>query len=148
MRFLGGETVPRADVPSVIRKWLERWDANGMGPFAVERREDGRVLGRVGVIVWDTRTWQNSTFADAGEHAQPELGWAFGRRHWGNGYAVEAARATRDWARETRGVGRLISLINAANVRSQRVAERLGAVPAETVTLFDSGPAVVWVHPD
>jgi RimJ/RimL family protein N-acetyltransferase len=148
MRFLGGKTVPRADVPSVIQKWLERWDANGMGPFAVERREDGCVVGRVGVIVWDTRTWQNSTFADAGEHAQPELGWAFGRRHWGNGYAVEAARAARDWARETRAVGRLISLINPSNIRSQRLAERLGAVPAKTVTLFDSGPAVVWVHPD
>jgi RimJ/RimL family protein N-acetyltransferase len=54
----------------------------------------------------------------------------------------------RDWARDERGIGRLISLIAPGNVASRRVAERLGAVPAETVRLADSGPAVVWVHPD
>ena len=147
MRFLGGETVPREDVPSVLQKWLGRWEANGVGPFAIERREDGRVVGRAGIIVWDTRDWRNSTWAAAGDHAQPELGWALGRAHWGKGYATEAARAVRDWARREHGVGRLISLINPDNVPSQRVAERLGAESAETVRLADNGPAVVWVHP-
>jgi RimJ/RimL family protein N-acetyltransferase len=147
MRFLGGAVVPRADVSAVIQKWLGRWDANGLGPFALERRVDGCVVGRAGVIVWDTGDWRNATLADAGEYAQPELGWAVARPYWGNGYATEAARAVRDWARREHGVERLISLINPDNTRSQRVAERLGAVPAETVTLFDSSPAVVWVHP-
>jgi RimJ/RimL family protein N-acetyltransferase len=147
MRFLGGETVPREDVPAVVEKWLGRWEANGCGPFAITRREDGRVIGRAGVIVWDTRDWRNSTWLDAGDHAQPELGWALGREHWGKGYATEAARAVRDWARQERGVDTVISLINPDNIRSQRVAERLGAEPAETVKLFDDGAAVVWVHP-
>jgi RimJ/RimL family protein N-acetyltransferase len=65
----------------------------------------------------------------------------------GNGYATEAARAVRDWARSERGVGHLISLIVPDNLASQRVAERLGAGPTETVSLSDSGDAVVWVHP-
>jgi RimJ/RimL family protein N-acetyltransferase len=147
MRFLGGETVPRDEVASVLGRWLGRWQANGVGPFAIERRDDGRVIGRAGIIVWDTGDWRNSTWADAGDDAQPELGWALGRAHWGFGYATEAALAVREWARRERGVGRLISLINPDNVRSQRVAERLGATRAETITLFDSGPAVVWVHP-
>ena len=148
MRFLGGQTVPRDSVPTVLQKWLRRWEANRFGPFVIERRQDRRVVGRAGLIVWDTRDWRNSTFADAGDHAQPELGWAIGRAYWGNGYATEAARAVRDWSRRERSVRRLISLINPANVRSQRVAERLGAVPTETVTLFDGSPAVVWLHPD
>jgi RimJ/RimL family protein N-acetyltransferase len=147
MRFLGGETVPRENVPAVLQRWLSRWEANGVGPFALERREDGLVLGRAGIIVWDTREWRNSTFADAGDHAQPELGWALGRAHWGSGYATEAASAVRGWARSERGVGRLISLINPANARSARVAQRLGAEPEETITLSDSSRAVVWVHP-
>ena len=130
MRFLGGETVPREDVPAVLRKWLRRWEANRVGPFVLERRDDGRIIGR------------------AGEHAQLELGWAIGRPYWGNGYATEAALAVRDWTRGEHGTSRLISLINPANVRSQRVAERLGAEPTETVTLFDGSPAVVWVHPE
>jgi len=89
----------------------------------------------------------HTTRARAGENAQPELGWTLARRHWGNGYASEASLAVRDWARSERGIGRLISLINPVNTASQRVAERLGAHPEETVSLFDSGEAVVWVHP-
>jgi RimJ/RimL family protein N-acetyltransferase len=147
MRYIGGETVPRDAAPSVVQKWLDRWEANGFGHFVIERREDGRFLGRVGIIAWDIRTWHHVTLADVGDHAQPELGWTLVREHWGNGYATEAALAARDWARRERGIDRLISLIHPGNARSQRVARRLGARPAETVTLFDSGPAVVWVHP-
>ena len=39
------------------------------------------------------------------------------------------------------------SLIAPENVASQRVARRLRATPTDTVTLFDSGEAVVWTHP-
>jgi RimJ/RimL family protein N-acetyltransferase len=147
MRFLGGEVVPREHVREVIAKWLRRWDEDEIGPFVIERRRDRRVLGRAGLLVWDTRGWTHSTRAEAGRHAQPELGWALARAHWGAGYATEAARAVRDWAREERQLRQLISLIAPANVASQRVAERLGATPTNTVTLFDSGEAVVWTHP-
>jgi RimJ/RimL family protein N-acetyltransferase len=93
------------------------------------------------------RTWTHTTFANAGEFAQPELGWALAREHWGQGYATEAVTAAREWAYTERGLGRLISLIAPANVRSQRLAERLGCTRCETVELWDTGPAVVWEHP-
>ncbi len=147
MQFLGGEVVPREHVPEVLAKWLRRWDEDGIGPFVIERRSDGRFVGRAGLLVWDTRRWTHSTLAEAGGHAQPELGWALARVHWGVGYATEAARAVRDWARDERQIGRLISLIAPDNIASQRVAERLRATPTETVTLFDSGAAVAWAHP-
>jgi len=147
MRFLGGEVVPREHVPEVIAKWLRRWEEDGIGPFVIERRRDRRVLGRAGLLVWDARGWTHSTLAAAGRHARPELGWALARAHWGAGYATEAARAVRDWAREERQLRRLISLIAPDNVASQRVAKRLGAIPTDTVSLFDSGDAVVWAHP-
>jgi RimJ/RimL family protein N-acetyltransferase len=148
MRFIGGATVPREEVPDVVQKWLDRWQQNGLGHFVLERRSDGHVLGRVGFVLWDVRTWRQSTFAEAGEHAQPELGWALARAHWGQGYATEAALAVRGWGRRHADVGRLISLINPANTASERVAQRLGARPSETVTLFDSGiAAVAWEHP-
>jgi RimJ/RimL family protein N-acetyltransferase len=148
MEFLGGvHPAAAADPIFVIRRWLERWDDNGCGPFSIVRRLDGRWLGRAGILVWDVRTWTHTTFASAGEHAQPELGWALAREHWGNGYATEACRAVRDWAYAELGPDRLVSLIGPANVRSQRLAERLGATPGETVELFDNGPHVVWEHP-
>ena len=148
MRFLGGvHPDTEADPEFAVRRWLSRWEGNGCGPFSVVRREDGAWLGRCGILVWDVRTWTHTTFATAGEHAQPELGWALARAHWGRGYATEAALAAREWAYGELGVERLVSLIEAANVRSQRVAERLAATPGETVELFDNGPHVVWTHP-
>jgi len=142
MRFIGGEPVPEEAWPGVVAKWLERWEENGLGPFLVELRDDGRLLGRVGILVWDTRTWTHSTLAAAGVFAQPELGWAFARAAWGHGYATEAARAVLDWVRPR--IDSLVSVIAPDNLASQRVAERLGAVPAETVRLHDTVEAVVW----
>jgi RimJ/RimL family protein N-acetyltransferase len=67
--------------------------------------------------------------------------------HWGHGYASEAAAAIRDWAHERPNVDRLVSLISPDNIRSQRVARRLGAIPTETVTPADSKrTTVVWRH--
>lgn len=148
MRRLGGTAAPLADVPEVIAKWQRRWEQSGLGPFVVERRADGRFLGRCGLLVWDTREWTQATLADAGQHAQPELGWAFARAHWGNGYATEAARGVRAWACAERAIDHLISLIAPDNAASQRVARRLRARPTEPVTLFDSSAAVIWVHPE
>ena len=145
MRFLGGETVPPEQAPAVVQKWLDRWERNGVGHFVVERREDGRFVGRVGITLWNTRTWVHATPEEP--DAQHELGWTLVRACWGHGYATEAARAVRDWVRRERGVERLISLIAPGNVASQGVAQRLGATPTQTVQLADSGDAVVWVHP-
>ena len=144
MRWIGGEAGDRAAAIETVERWIARWERNGVGQFAVVL--DGQAIGRVGLLVWDSRVWETSTYAAAGEHAQPELGWALARRHWGRGYATEAAGAVRDWARADRGVERLISLIAPDNVRSRRVAEKLGAQPEEEVQT-DHGPADVWVHP-
>ena len=148
MEFIGGvHPDASADPDFVVRRWLERWDDNGCGPFSIVRREGGSWLGRTGLLVWDVRTWTHTSFASAGKFAQPELGWALAREHWGQGYATEAVLAVRGWAYVERGFERLVSLIAPANVRSGRLAERLGATPGETVELFDNGPHVVWEHP-
>jgi RimJ/RimL family protein N-acetyltransferase len=147
--FLGGGVLGREHWPIVVEKWVERWELNGMGPFVIERRDDGSFVGRAGFLIWDVRDiWTQSTWLEAGAHAQPELGWALAHAQWGNGFATEAASAARDWFRTQRGGERLVSVIAQANVASQRVAERLGATPGETVQLFDTGDAVVvWEHP-
>lgn len=119
-----------------------------LGPFVLETvSAHPRVVGQAGLMIFDTRGWTPSTWAGAGSHAQLELGWALIREHWGHGYATEAAAAIRDWAHERRPHDRLVSLITPDNVRSRRVAQRLGAIPTETTTPSDSGrTAVVWRH--
>lgn len=120
VRFMGdGSTATLAEVEEGIAQWLERWESWGMSLFSLERREDGRVLGRVGFLRWDPETWEIG-----GD--ETELGWLLAREHWGCGYATEAALALRDWAFDDRGLIRLISLIHPTNVRSIGVAERIG----------------------
>lgn len=127
VRYIGdGSTATLAEVEEGIAHWLTRWEANGLGLCTMERREDGSVLGRAGFLVWDTAVWEPSTFAEAGERAQVELGWMLAREHWRRGYATEAALALRDWALAERGLKRLISLIRPGNEASIRVAERIG----------------------
>lgn len=125
----------------LIALWVGRWERNGVGPFVVEL--DGEIIGRVGFIVWDNRTWETSAYDLAGEHAETELGWAILTRRCGHGYATEAARAARAWAGDR---PRIISLIDPENARSIRVAEKLGAVRAERVQT-PHATADVWVHP-
>ena len=124
------------------------WTADGLGPFILETTDgDRQVVGQAGLMIFDRRGWTPSTWASAGSEAQPELGWALLRAHWGHGYATEAAAAIRDWAYASRSIDVLVSLISPDNVRSQRVAERLGAVPTETVTpLHTRLKAVLWRH--
>lgn len=147
MHGLGKEPVSSiADARAMIDAAIAGWRTDGIGAFTV--RTARQAVGQAGLMIFDTRGWTPSTWADAGRHAQPELGWAVMRAHWGHGYATEAAAAIRDWAHESRSIDRLVSLIPPRNVRSQRVAERLGARPAETVTPVDTGrDAVVWRYP-
>jgi RimJ/RimL family protein N-acetyltransferase len=120
MRYIGdGSTTDLAGSEQAVRRWLERWDAWGLGMFVVERVEDSRVLGRAGFLRWDPETWEVGG-------PETELGWGLAREHWGQGYATEAALALRDWAFGERRLTRLISLIQHGNLRSVRVAEKLG----------------------
>jgi RimJ/RimL family protein N-acetyltransferase len=134
---------------AMIEEGVRNWETDGIGPFTLETAgTDGQVMGQAGLMIFDSRGWTPSTWADAGSHAQPELGWALIRAHWGHGYATEAAAAIRTWAYEFRGIDRLVSLISPDNMRSQRVAERLGAIAGEAVTPADSGcQTIVWNHP-
>jgi RimJ/RimL family protein N-acetyltransferase len=119
-----------------MRHHLEQWERNGIGKFVVVRREDGAVLGRVGIQLLDPETWQPVGGADG----QPELGWTLREEHRGRGYATEAAGAVRDWCRSER----LVSLIAPDNAASQAVARRLGAVPGAEVRLPRDGTYVIW----
>ena len=150
MQGLGKEPVSAVEeVGAIIEGMVDGWTTDGLGAFILETAAtDRQVVGQAGLMIFDTRGWTPSTWVKAGSHAQPELGWALIRAHWGHGYATEAAAAIREWAHQCRSIDQLVSLISSDNVRSQRVAERLGAIPTETVTPVDSGrKTVVWKHP-
>ncbi len=89
------------------------WKLRGYGMWAVEHRETGTFLGRIG-------------FADPEGWPGCELAWALVRRCWGHGYATEGARAALALAFTLLNKDRVISLIRPENRASIRVAERIG----------------------
>jgi len=148
MRWIDSSS--RAPEPARARaeRALMSWETDALGPFTIQTRSGGDVVGQAGLMVFDTRTWIPATLREASTSAQPELGWALIRRYWGNGYATEAAAAIRDWARQARAIDSLVSLIAPDNFASQRVARRLGAVPGEVITTTEQhGTSVVWEYP-
>jgi ribosomal-protein-alanine N-acetyltransferase len=126
MRYMGGKTFTREETAERIARFSEIFELDGIGQFAVERREDGVVLGRCGILNWETDPWRPVARTETDKQTETEIGYMLGRPHWGRGYATEAATAVRDYAQTELGEERLIALIMHGNVASQRVAEKLG----------------------
>ena len=116
MRFLGGKPMPRAEAWRNMAMVLGHWHLRGYGFWAVEEKESGELVGRVGC--WYPEGWPGL-----------EVGWTLRRSSWGRGYATEAARASINYVFNELGQTRVISLIDPNNVNSIRVAERLGEKP-------------------
>ncbi|MGN5374120.1 GNAT family N-acetyltransferase [Sphingomonas hankookensis] len=57
-----------------------------------------------------------------------EIGWRFGRDHWGRGFASEAAAASLAWGFANLPVDRIGAITVPANTRSWRLMERIGMV--------------------
>lgn len=114
MRYLGDRGVlSREDAWRQLAMLVGHWQLRGFGMWAVEERVTGAFVGRVGLHFpegWPDR----------------EVGWALTRAHWGKGYAFEAASAAIRHAFATLAWPRIISLIDARNDRSLRLATRLG----------------------
>lgn len=126
VRFLGRTTVTPDEVPAGIDRMLGHWERQGVGLFSVVRKDDDRLVGRVGYLLWDTERWVHAISEELEGDLELEIGWTLIRAFWNQGYATEAAIACRNHAFGELGRERVISLIAPENVASIRVAEKIG----------------------
>jgi RimJ/RimL family protein N-acetyltransferase len=132
-RYIGG-TLLRAPA---WRKFLQMpgaWLLQGFAMFSVVEKSSGRWLGQMGP--WRPGGWPGN-----------EIGYAFHPDAWGQGFAVEAGLAARDWAFETLGWDDAIHCIDPGNVPSQKVAQRLGSRklgPGNLPPPFEEVPIEIW----
>ena len=111
------------------------WAIRGYGMFTVTARGSDEALGVVGPLFPDS--WH-----------EPELGWVLYKAAEGKGIAFEAAQAVRHYAYGTLGWRTAISYVDAANMRSRALAERLGCtIDADATHPFDGSDVVVYRHP-
>ncbi len=85
----------------------------GYGFWALERREDGELLGMCGLFKRPALP-------------EPDLGYALLARHEGRGYALEAARACVALARERFGWRELMAITAVDNPGSVALLTKLG----------------------
>ena len=85
----------------------------GFGLYLVERLADAAPLGICGLLRRDS-------------HPDVEIGFAFVPRARGRGYALEAARASLDFAQRILGIPRIVALTKPDNLPSIRILESIG----------------------
>ena len=111
------------------REWMERkrrlHEENGFSHWAVVRKEDQRLIGICGIV-----------YQELPEGRFPEVGYRFARDVWGQGLASEAAGACLDWAWDSKSWGQVTAIIEPANRRSVRVAEKIGMAPGWQSVFF------------
>jgi RimJ/RimL family protein N-acetyltransferase len=128
--------------PQETANWLKRTlmscDEVSLGHLAVERKADGALIGRCGLteLVVEPVTPEDPRKGWFGRGEIPagvtltfeyELGYTLDPVAWSQGFATEAARCVRDYARDVLRLSYAVSAILPHNVHSRRVAERSGA---------------------
>ncbi len=118
----------REDAEAFVRQNIEEpWDE--LPTFAVVL--DGRVIGTVNLEI------------DAASRTAM-LGYAISRACWGRGIATEAARAVLDWAIAEHQLLEVWASTAVANVRSQRVMQKLGMRRDDALT--ERGEVRYWIR--
>ena len=113
VRYLEGRVLSRDEAWRNLALVVGHWELRGFGLWAVEERESGEMVGRIGH--WQPEGWPGF-----------EIGWLLARSRWGLGYATEGARAALADAFVRLGRDSVISVIHPDNAASIRVAGRIG----------------------
>ena len=115
------------------------WQLNGFGTWGVERRSDSKLIGNVGLFT----AWRDLE-PQFGE--EPEMGWIMAAKTHGQGMALEACRATLEWAEANLAPTPVWAIIAPANEPSLKLAARLGFERIHETTYHDE-PTVVLRRP-
>jgi RimJ/RimL family protein N-acetyltransferase len=106
-----------------------RYRAHGFGLWLVQSRETGEAMGVCGLLKRDTLP-------------APDIGFAFRPAFWSRGFALEAARAVKAFARDVLCVPQLLAVVSPINTPSIRLLEKLGLEQDRLMRLSDGAPEV------
>lgn len=126
-KFLGGnaiKTIKQAE--ETIEFIRSQYDTLGIGRWAVIDKKSGDFLG-----------WSGLKFITGsinGKTGYYDLGYRFLKRHWGKGYATEAAIASLDYGFKVLKLKEIFAIADCQNLNSCRILEKSGF---EFVEIFD-----------
>ncbi|SRR5579871_2501183 len=132
MRFSLTGVKSKDDVKKLIDSAGRSNARDGLAQWAVILKETGALIGECGIL--------SQTIDDKREY---EITYRFAKRHWRQGYATEAAAACCRYGFNVKSIPRLISIIEAENQSSIRVAERVG-MAYEAEAIFHNIPVKIY----
>jgi RimJ/RimL family protein N-acetyltransferase len=97
---------------------------NGFSLYRVSLKACGTPIGMCGLV-------RRDTLPDV------DIGYALLPQFWGHGYAIEAAFAVRDYARESLGLRRLMGITAPSNLASLKLLQKLGMDIIEADTILN-----------
>ncbi|HEY0306119.1 MAG TPA: GNAT family N-acetyltransferase [Longimicrobiales bacterium] len=114
LQFIGDRGVRTIDDAA---RWIEtgpraNYARLGFGHYVVTLKQTDEPIGICGLR---TREGLND----------PDLGYALLQKHWGHGYALEAARAVLQWCRTALKIPRVLAICSPANGPSIAMLEKL-----------------------
>jgi RimJ/RimL family protein N-acetyltransferase len=115
MRYSLSGVKTQSQAKEFIDWMITLYSKNNFGLYALIHQKDRRLIGYCGLLEWNFEGIK-----------KVEIGYRLARAYWGEGLATEAALAVRDYARNELNIDKLICLIEPENIRSIRVAEKLG----------------------
>ena len=133
-KYTVGKKFSEGDTWRTLCSMIGHWQIRSYGPYAVEEKQSGKVIGVVGF--WYPNDWPS-----------PEIKWALTRKYWGKGFATEAAKAIRQVARKYMPEVSLISLIHSENIASQKLAIALGSTLDSEIE-FRNAIFQIYTHPN
>jgi ribosomal-protein-serine acetyltransferase len=119
-----------------LQRALARQRQDQMTFWVVESLQTAESLGLCALLRQETALGRFET----------EVGYMLLPKHWGKGYASEAALGCMALAKNKFEAKKIISLIHVDNLKSQAVAKRNGLVIRERIQKFDL-PIDVWEKP-
>ena len=101
---------------------LKLYPELGYGPYRVSLRSDGTDMGICGLLKRENL-------------AHPDIGYGLLPAFCGQGFAIEAARAVVEHAREDMQLGKILAIVSPDHQRSIALLEKLGMVREGTVRM-------------
>lgn len=122
---------PEGQARRIIDMSEQQWSKRGLGPYAVFAKEDGRFIGRGGLLFVE-------------HSSEVEVNYMLDPSTWGRGYAQELAAKCLEVGFGRMSLSKIIATTNPDNAPSRRVLEKLGFTMVGEKTL--EGGRVVQMH--
>jgi [ribosomal protein S5]-alanine N-acetyltransferase len=121
-------------IRNIISRFKKQYEDNNIGILTVTDKITGECLGWTGIKFVNQSVNNHINFY--------ELGYRFKRKHWGKGYAMEAAKAVVDYVFTELNAETIFAQTDVKNISSKKVLENLGFIHLEVFD--DEGDLTDW----